>query len=80
MGNMDVYWLSTLTVALEPARFTPMCWYTKTLINIRQAQLFNVYKATCFDFYKCSVGKGEKRDFMGKVYMSSKVVRSEGLG
>jgi len=29
---------------------------------------------------QCSAGKGEKRDFMGKVYVSSKVVRSEGLG
>jgi len=33
-----------------------------------------------FRLQHCSVGKGEKRDFMGKVYMSSKVVRSEGLG
>jgi len=29
---------------------------------------------------KCSVGKGGNRYFMGKVDMSSKVVRSEGLG
>ena len=29
---------------------------------------------------QCSVEKGGKRDFMGKVYMSSKVVRSGGLG
>jgi len=29
---------------------------------------------------KCSVGKGENRHFMGKVYMGSKVVRSERLG
>ena len=77
---MVVYWLSTITVALEPAKVTPMSWYTKTFINIRQAQLFNVYKGTCFDLYKCSVGKGEKRDFMGKVYMNSKLVRSVGLG
>ena len=29
---------------------------------------------------KCSVGKGGKMRLYGKVYMSSKVVRSEGLG
>ena len=29
---------------------------------------------------KCSVGKGCKRDVMGRVYMGGKVVRSEGLG
>ena len=29
---------------------------------------------------KCGVGKGWKRDVMGRVYMGSKVVRGEGLG
>jgi hypothetical protein len=29
---------------------------------------------------KCIVGKGEEWDFMGKVYMISKMARNEGLG
>jgi hypothetical protein len=38
MGNVDVYWLSTVTVALDPVMVTLMSWTNAKIITADKTQ------------------------------------------